>query len=135
MINLKSGGAKGIMEALKRIKQLIGEICWRKKERHYQRQELMKALIREQMECCRKDHQGAAQDSDVCPGGNHSFQQHKQLFLKKHQDFRRYHRYLQRLRPLILLFYLVSWYILFRYLGGENDCGCFRDLNWRQRNL
>jgi signal transduction histidine kinase len=112
------------MKALKGLTQFLKEFHRRKKERLWRRRQLIQELIREQIfchqrrqECCQEELGTHERPTATGPEAGQLWQQHKQKFLKNQQEFRRYHRHLRRVRPVIILFNLVIWYLLFRYLG------------------
>jgi signal transduction histidine kinase len=122
------------MKALKGLTQLLKELHRRKKERLCLQRQLIGELIREQMICRRQQHECCQEDlwherqAVIGPEADRSWQQHKQKFLKNHQEFHRYYRRLRRARPLIILFNLVIWYLIFRYLGVKTVAVVFAAL-------
>jgi nitrogen fixation/metabolism regulation signal transduction histidine kinase len=123
------------MKALKGLTQLLKELHRRKKERLCMRTQLIRELIREQIigrqqrqECCQEDLGTHERATAIGPEASQSWQRCKQKFLKNHEEFYRYHRRLRQARPLIVLFNLVIWYLLFRYLGVKTIAVVFAAL-------
>jgi signal transduction histidine kinase len=115
------------MKTLQKFKQLLDEIRTHRSLRIRQRRRFWKELVRTRMEC--RHTAGDAERSPAdCHPGHERWREGKEELLRKHQDFYRYHRHLRTLRPLILLFNLVIWFLLFRYLGVKTIAMVFAGL-------
>ena len=102
------------------IKHWLTGFVDRRYERRRQRQEFIKEFMREQIEYHRQQQefrQEHRHEPHEFHQRHHEFHQQHQRFLEKHREFQRYHRRLKYIRPLILLFTLAIWYLIFRYLG------------------
>lgn len=121
------------------IKYFLAGLKKRRSERCCKRQELIKEFMREYLEL--QKQREFQEDEQKRPGPvenahpyghfhqNMQFQhkrfmqEHREFrrrhreFLKKHQQFSRYHRRLKYVRPIIIVFNLAIWYVIFRYLG------------------
>jgi signal transduction histidine kinase len=98
---------------------LTGFVYWRQ-ERRRQRQEFIKEFMQEHMEYHRRQQEFRREhphEPHEFHPRHYEFHRQHQLFIEKHREFQRYHRRLKYTRPLILLFNLVIWYLIFRYLG------------------
>jgi signal transduction histidine kinase len=110
------------MKGIRKFKQLREE-----KERFRQRQHWIRVWCKERLEYHQNSADGEWSPADYLEKHQRCWEG-KEEFFRKHQDFRRYHRHLRTLRPLILLFNLVIWFLLFRYLGVKTIAIVFAGL-------
>jgi signal transduction histidine kinase len=115
------------MKTLQKFKQLLDELHSHRSLRIRQQRQFLKELVRTRVECRQTTGDAERSPADCLPGHDR-WREGKEEFFRKHQDFRRYHRHLRTLRPLILLFNLVIWFLLFRYLGVKTIAIVFAGL-------